>query len=69
MIDLAVYLEDGRAVAVPVAWYPRLAHGTPQEQANVQISSAGYGLHRPELDEDIGLEGILPPQFPLIIRK
>lgn len=56
---LTVQLEDGRTIAVPVAWYPRLAHGTPQEQANYHISAAGYGLHWPELDEDIGLEGLL----------
>jgi len=56
---LAATLEDGRIISVPISWYPRLAHGTPQERANYQISSAGYGLHWPDLDEDIGLEGLL----------
>jgi Protein of unknown function (DUF2442) len=56
---LSVDLEDGRTLAVPIGWYPRLAHGTPAERANVQISSAGYGMHWPELDEDIGVEGLL----------
>jgi hypothetical protein len=56
---LSVDLEDGRTIAVPIGWYPRLAHGTPTERANVQISSAGCGLHWPELDEDIGVEGLL----------
>lgn len=56
---LSVDLEDGRTVAVPIGWYPRLAHGTPAERMNVQIAGAGYGLHWPELDEDIGVEGIL----------
>ena len=56
---VSVDLEDGRTIAVPIGWYPRLAHGTPTERANVQISSAGYGLHWPELDEDIGIEGLL----------
>ena len=56
---LSVDLEDGRTIAVPIGWYPRLAHGPPAERANVQISSAGYGLHWPELHEDIGVEGLL----------
>lgn len=56
---LSVDLEDGRTIAVPIGWYPRLAHGTPQERANWQISGAGYGIHWPDLDEDIGVEGLL----------
>ena len=56
---LAVDLEDGRTVAVPIGWYPRLAYGTPAERANFQISGAGYGIHWPDLDEDIGVEGLL----------
>jgi hypothetical protein len=56
---LSVDLEDGRSVSVPIGWYPRLAHGTPAERANVQITGAGFGLHWPDLDEDIGIEGIL----------
>jgi hypothetical protein len=56
---LSVDLEDGRTVAVPIGWYPRLAYGTADERANVQIAGAGFGLHWPDLDEDIGIEGIL----------
>jgi hypothetical protein len=56
---LSVDLEDGRTILVPIVWYPRLAHGTPDERANFQISSAGYGIHWPDLDEDIGVEGLL----------
>jgi hypothetical protein len=56
---LAVDLEDGRTIAVPIGWYPRLAYGTPEERANFEISGAGYGIHWPELDEDIGVEGLL----------
>lgn len=56
---LSVDLEDGRTVSVPIGWYPRLVHGTPKERANVRISGAGYGLHWPDLDEDIGIEGLL----------
>jgi hypothetical protein len=56
---LTVDLEDGRTVSIPIGWYPRLAHGTPAERANFQIAGAGLGLHWPDLDEDIGIEGIL----------
>jgi hypothetical protein len=44
---------------VPIGWCPRLAHGTAVERANVQIAGAGFGLHWPDLDEDIGVEGLL----------
>lgn len=56
---LSVDLADGRTIAVPIGWYPRLAYGTPDERANVQIAGAGHGLHWPALDEDIGVEGLL----------
>ena len=56
---LSVDLEDGRTIAIPIGWYPRLAHGTPAERANFRISGAGYGIHWPDLDEDIGIEGLL----------
>jgi hypothetical protein len=56
---LSVALEDGRTIAIPIGWYPRLAYGTPAERANFQISGAGYGIHWPDLDEDIGVEGSL----------
>jgi len=56
---LTVDLEDGRTISVPVVWYPRLAYGTPAERANFQIVGAGYGVHWPDLDEDIGVEGLL----------
>ena len=56
---LSVDLEDGRTISVPIGWYPRLAHGTPAQRANVQISGAGLGLHWPDLDEDVGVEGLL----------
>lgn len=56
---LSVDLEDGRTISVPIGWYPRLAHGTPAERANFQISGAGYGIHWPELDEDVGVEGLV----------
>lgn len=57
--SLSVDLEDGRTITIPIGWYPRLAYATPRERANWQISGAGYGIHWPELDEDIGVEGLL----------
>jgi hypothetical protein len=56
---LSVDLEDGHTISIPIVWYPRLAHGTPEERANFQVSSAGYGIHWPDLDEDIGVKGLL----------
>jgi hypothetical protein len=56
---LSVDLEDGRTISVPIGWYPRLAYGTPEERANFKLSGAGRGIHWPDLDEDIGVEGLL----------
>lgn len=56
---LSVDLADGRTISVLLMWFPRLAYGTAQERANFEIAGAGYGIHWPELDEDIGVEGLL----------
>ena len=56
---LTVDLEDGRTLSVPIGWYPRLSHANAKERMNFQISGAGYGIHWPDLDEDIGVEGLL----------
>lgn len=56
---LTVDLDDGRTIAVPIVWYPRLAYGTAAERANFQIAGAGHGIHWPDLDEDIGVEGLV----------
>lgn len=56
---LSVDLEDGRSIFVPIGWYPRLAYGTPAERSNFEISGAGHGIHWPDLDEDVGVEGLL----------
>ena len=55
MVDLA----DGRTIAVPLAWFPRLAHGTPAERANWRLIGGGEGIHWPDLDEDISVESLL----------
>ena len=56
---LATDSEDGRSIAVPIGWYPRLSYATPAEREHFEISGAGYGIHWPDLDEDIGVEGML----------
>jgi hypothetical protein len=56
---LAVDLIDGRTIIVPLAWYPRLLEATPEQRQNWRISGAGYGLHWPEVDEDLSTEGLL----------
>ena len=56
---LRVKLSDGRAISVPLAWYPRLVHATPQEWNNWQLIGDGQGIHWPDLDEDISVEGLI----------
>ena len=57
--SLVVELVDGRTLTVPLAWYPRLAHGTSAERANWRLIGEGEGIHWPDLDEDISVEGLL----------
>ena len=57
--ELTVALMDGRTIAVPLAWYPRLANGTPEQRARWEVAGGGYGIHWPELDEDLNTEGLL----------
>ena len=56
---LTVELDDGRTVSVPVAWYPRLLHGSKEERANWRLIGKGHGIHWENVDEDISVEGIL----------
>jgi len=56
---LTVELGDGRRVSVPLAWYPRLAHGRPAERRRWELIGDGSGIHWPELDEDIAVEALL----------
>ena len=56
---LIVDLSDGRTVSAPLAWYPRLLHGTAVERDDHQLIGEGLGIHWPRLDEDISVEGIL----------
>lgn len=56
---LRVELTDGRALSVPLAWYPRLFHGTPEERQNWRLIGDGEGVHWPDLDEDVSAENLI----------
>jgi hypothetical protein len=55
----SVDLEDGRSLIIPISWYPRLLHGTVAERQNWQLLGDGYAIEWPDLDEHIGIEGLL----------
>jgi hypothetical protein len=57
--SIVVELVDGRTVAVPVTWYPRLAHGNQAERAHWRMIGEGEGIHWPDMDEDISVAGLL----------
>jgi hypothetical protein len=59
---LTTDLADGRTIVVPLAWFPRLAHGTPAERANWRLIGGGVGIHWSDLDEDISAESLLAGQ-------
>ena len=56
---LAVDLIDGRTIVVPLVWYPRLLDATPEQRRNWTVSGAGYGIHWPDVDEDLSTAGLL----------
>jgi hypothetical protein len=56
---LTVDLVDGRTITASLAWFPRLAHGTPGERANWRLIANGEGIHWPDLDEDISVQSLL----------
>ena len=56
---LTLDLADGRTISLPVAWYPRLLHATPDERARWEWIGDREGIHWPDLDEDISVEGII----------
>lgn len=57
--ELRVRLMDGRTITVPLAWYPRLLHATPEQRKGWTVAGAGYGIHWGEIDEDLSTEGLL----------
>jgi hypothetical protein len=56
---MSVDLADGRTITVPLAWYPRLLEGTPAQRAKWQVCGGGFGIHWPEIDEDLSTQGLL----------
>ena len=57
--SLTVDLADGRTVSTPLAWYPRLLHATFEQRNNFVMSAAGFGIHWPDIDEDLSVHGML----------
>lgn len=57
--SLVVDLLDGRTIAAPLAWFPRLFHATPEQRANWRIAGGGFGIHWPDVDEDLSTQGLL----------
>ena len=56
---LSVDLSDGRTISVPLEWFPRLVHATPEERNNWRLIGKGHGIHWEDIDEDISVEGLL----------
>lgn len=56
---ITVDLMDGRIISVPLVWYPSLMNATPEQLMNWEIAGSGYGIHWPDLDEDLSTEGFL----------
>ena len=54
----SVSLMDGRVISVPLAWYPRLLHAMTEQRTHWKIAGGGYGIHWPDLDEDLSTEGL-----------
>ena len=71
--ELIVELEDGRVLSVPLAWFPRLLHGTSKERSHWRLIGDGEGIHWPDLDEDIEvmhlLAGIPSQESPHSLQK
>jgi hypothetical protein len=57
--DLSVALKDGRTIIVPLAWYPRLFNASKKQRKNWRVIGGGYGIHWPDVDEDLSVEGLL----------
>lgn len=57
--EIIAHLDDGRTISVPLAWSWRLCEATPEERKNFRLIAAGQGIHWPDLDEDISVQGML----------
>lgn len=57
--SIIVDLDDGRTISAPLAWYPKLLNATQDQLRNWQVSGGGFGIHWPEIDEDLSADGLL----------
>jgi hypothetical protein len=57
--EVIAHLADGRIISVPLAWSWRLSEATPKQRANFRLIGSGQGVHWPDVDEDISVEGML----------
>ena len=57
--ELVVVLKDGRKIITPLWWYPRLYRAAPEQRGRWELAGAGRGIHWPNVDEDLSLEGML----------
>ncbi len=57
--ELIVVLADGRRIAAPLAWFPRLVNATDEQRSNFELLGEGAGIHWPDIDEDLSVEGLL----------
>ena|SRR5215212_4357926 len=57
--SISVRIKDGRTISVPIVWYPRLLNATEEQRKNWKITGGGYGIHWPDIDEDLSTEGLL----------
>ena len=65
---LSVSLRDGRVISVPLVWYPRLLNAAPTERKNWKIAGGGYGIHWPDIDEDLSTEGLLRGSINFVVK-
>jgi hypothetical protein len=57
--ELIVCLVDGRRVTIPIAWFPKLLHATAEQRSKFELLGDGEGIHWPDIDEDLSIEGLL----------
>ena len=57
--SIVVDLRDGRTISAPLAWYPKLLKATLKQKSHWEVCGGGYGIHWPDLDEDLSVEGLL----------
>ncbi|MBE9242826.1 DUF2442 domain-containing protein [Synechocystis salina] len=61
---LSVYLSDGRSISVPLVWYPRLLHSSPEERHDYRLIDGGIGIYWTQLEEDISVKNLVLGQPP-----